>query len=258
MAAAGQILARCHAMLRAKARAGRHDRRARRGGREVHPLPGRRAGLQGLPRLPGLDLRVAELDGRARDPGRLRARARRRAVDRHRRGARRLGGRRRDHASRSATSRRSPRGCWRPRAAALFEAVEQCRRRQPPRRRLARRPGAGRGGRLLGDPLAGRPRHRPRDARGPADPELRRARHRPRARGGHGAGDRADGQRRRRTDVRMGRDNWAVYSQDGSLAAHFEHTVAVTAEGPRILTPWHLETGDDGLAAGQPLRAASS
>jgi methionyl aminopeptidase len=39
--------------------------------------------------------------------------------------------------------------------------------------------------------------------------------------------------------VRMGADNWAVYSQDGSLAAHFEHTVAVTADGPRILTPWH-------------------
>ena len=27
--------------------------------------------------------------------------------------------------------------------------------------------------------------------------------------------------------------------QDGSLAAHFEFTVAVTADGPRILTPWH-------------------
>jgi len=40
--------------------------------------------------------------------------------------------------------------------------------------------------------------------------------------------------------VRMGSDNWAVYSQDGSLAAHFEHTVAITPEGPRILTPWHL------------------
>jgi methionyl aminopeptidase len=39
--------------------------------------------------------------------------------------------------------------------------------------------------------------------------------------------------------VRMGSDNWAVYSQDGSLAAHFEHTVAIRAEGPRILTPWH-------------------
>jgi methionyl aminopeptidase len=39
--------------------------------------------------------------------------------------------------------------------------------------------------------------------------------------------------------VRMGDDHWAIYSQDGSLAAHFEFTVAVTAEGPRILTPWH-------------------
>jgi methionyl aminopeptidase len=39
--------------------------------------------------------------------------------------------------------------------------------------------------------------------------------------------------------VRMGDDGWAVYSQDGTLAAHFEFTVAVTADGPRILTPWH-------------------
>jgi methionyl aminopeptidase len=41
--------------------------------------------------------------------------------------------------------------------------------------------------------------------------------------------------------VRMGEDGWAVYSQDGSLAAHFEFTIAVTAGGPRILTPWHEE-----------------
>ncbi len=39
--------------------------------------------------------------------------------------------------------------------------------------------------------------------------------------------------------VRLGDDGWAVYSQDGSLAAHFEFTVAVTGDGPRILTPWH-------------------
>ena len=39
--------------------------------------------------------------------------------------------------------------------------------------------------------------------------------------------------------VRMGDDGWAVYSEDGSLAAHFEFTVAVTRNGPRILTPWH-------------------
>jgi methionyl aminopeptidase len=41
--------------------------------------------------------------------------------------------------------------------------------------------------------------------------------------------------------IRVGSDNWSVYSADGSLACHFEHTVAVTSEGPRILTPWHLE-----------------
>jgi methionyl aminopeptidase len=31
-------------------------------------------------------------------------------------------------------------------------------------------------------------------------------------------------------------DQWTVVSADGSLTAHFEHTVAVTADGPRILT----------------------
>jgi methionyl aminopeptidase len=39
--------------------------------------------------------------------------------------------------------------------------------------------------------------------------------------------------------VHMGDDGWAVYSDDGSLAAHFEFTVAVTENGPRVLTPWH-------------------
>ncbi|MBV8432568.1 MAG: type I methionyl aminopeptidase [Solirubrobacterales bacterium] len=39
--------------------------------------------------------------------------------------------------------------------------------------------------------------------------------------------------------VRIGDDHWSIYSQDGSLAAHFEFTVAITAAGPRILTPWH-------------------
>ena len=40
--------------------------------------------------------------------------------------------------------------------------------------------------------------------------------------------------------VRMGEDHWAIFSQDGSLAAHFEFTVAVGPAGPRVLTPWHL------------------
>jgi methionyl aminopeptidase len=37
-------------------------------------------------------------------------------------------------------------------------------------------------------------------------------------------------------DVYVHDDEWSISSVDESLAAHFEHTVAVTAEGPRILT----------------------
>ena len=36
--------------------------------------------------------------------------------------------------------------------------------------------------------------------------------------------------------VRGGDDGWAVYTEDGSLSAHCEHTVAITDNGPRILT----------------------
>ena len=39
-----------------------------------------------------------------------------------------------------------------------------------------------------------------------------------------------------RPDVVVEDDQWSISSADGSLSAHFEHTVAVTAEGPRILT----------------------
>lgn len=43
--------------------------------------------------------------------------------------------------------------------------------------------------------------------------------------------------------VRVADDHWSIFSQDGSLAAHFEFTIAITAEGPRILTPWHEASG---------------
>jgi methionyl aminopeptidase len=38
-------------------------------------------------------------------------------------------------------------------------------------------------------------------------------------------------------DIVVDDDQWSVYTADGSLSAHFEHTVAVTEAGPRILTP---------------------
>jgi methionyl aminopeptidase len=38
-------------------------------------------------------------------------------------------------------------------------------------------------------------------------------------------------------DIVLDDDQWSVYTADGSMSAHFEHTVAVTEAGPRILTP---------------------
>ena len=40
----------------------------------------------------------------------------------------------------------------------------------------------------------------------------------------------------RRTRVNILEDDWTAPTADGSLAAHFEHTVAITEQGPRILT----------------------
>lgn len=37
-------------------------------------------------------------------------------------------------------------------------------------------------------------------------------------------------------NIRTLRDGWTVVTADGSLSAHFEHTVGITAHGPRILT----------------------
>ena len=38
--------------------------------------------------------------------------------------------------------------------------------------------------------------------------------------------------------VRTLSDNWTVVTVDGSLCAHFEHTIAITEEGCEILTSW--------------------
>ncbi|MFL5712473.1 MAG: M24 family metallopeptidase, partial [Chloroflexota bacterium] len=37
-------------------------------------------------------------------------------------------------------------------------------------------------------------------------------------------------------DTRIEPDDWTVVTADGSLAAHFEHSIAITDDGPSILT----------------------
>jgi methionyl aminopeptidase len=38
-------------------------------------------------------------------------------------------------------------------------------------------------------------------------------------------------------EIEVGDDGWTITTADGSMSAHFEHTVAITGDGPRILTP---------------------
>ena len=39
-----------------------------------------------------------------------------------------------------------------------------------------------------------------------------------------------------RHEVRVLGDGWTAVTRDGSVSAHFEHTVAVTKDGPVVLT----------------------
>jgi hypothetical protein len=53
--------------------------------------------------------------------------------------------------------------------------------------------------------------------------------------------------------VKVLSDGWTAVTRDGSLSAHFEHTVAVTADGPLVLTARGSGPRRDGLAS--PVRA---
>jgi methionyl aminopeptidase len=37
-------------------------------------------------------------------------------------------------------------------------------------------------------------------------------------------------------DTQVLEDGWTVVTRDGSRSAHFEHTVAITPEGPEVFT----------------------
>jgi methionyl aminopeptidase len=37
-------------------------------------------------------------------------------------------------------------------------------------------------------------------------------------------------------DTQVLEDGWTVTTRDGSRSAHFEHTVAITPDGPEVLT----------------------
>ena len=52
-------------------------------------------------------------------------------------------------------------------------------------------------------------------------------------------------------------DGWTVVTSDGSLAAHWEHTIAVTSDGPRILTASREDVGREKSVLVSPSAASS-
>ncbi len=50
--------------------------------------------------------------------------------------------------------------------------------------------------------------------------------------------------------IRTLRDGWTVVTVDGALTAHFEHTVGITAQGPRVLTAQAGAVGAGSRVAG--------
>jgi methionyl aminopeptidase len=54
-----------------------------------------------------------------------------------------------------------------------------------------------------------------------------------------------------RAEVKVLGDGWTAVTKDGSLAAHFEHTVALTADGPLVLTALN---GSERAHASEPAR----
>ena len=50
-------------------------------------------------------------------------------------------------------------------------------------------------------------------------------------------------------EIRMLGDGWTVVTGDGRLSAQYEHTVAVTAGGCEILTPWHRYLNESAASA---------
>src|SRR3989441_7679469 len=53
-------------------------------------------------------------------------------------------------------------------------------------------------------------------------------------------------------EVRILDDGWTAVTRDGSLAAHFEHTIAITEDSPEVLTRRRAE--DPSVKAENPSR----
>ena len=126
--------------------------------------------------------------------------------------------------------------------AALYHGIDLARAGNETRDISHGGPGVCRGARLQRRARVYRARSRADYARRPPGAQLvavaapARARMAQRAAGaGHDVCAGADGQRRADRRPAVLDDHWTVVTADGSLCAHFEHTIAITPEGPPLI-----------------------
>ena len=127
IAAAGEILARCHEMLRARRARASPPRELDKAAESFIRSQGAEPAFKGYRGFPGSICASPNSMVVHGIPGSYALEPRRHPLGRHRRGARRLGGRRRDHAADRQRHAGGHAACSPPRAPSLFDAVEQCR-----------------------------------------------------------------------------------------------------------------------------------
>ena len=239
MRKAGRVVAEMHARIRDAIRPGvttgeldqvgpRRHRQARRS----LQLPE----LRRRPPVPGRHLRLAQRRDRPRHPRHVpparRATSSRSTAGRSSRATTATP----PSPPRSARSPRRPAGLIKVTEESLFAGIEQMvdgNRISDIGHAVQKR---GRGRRLRRGAGVHRPRHRHRHARDAPGAQLRRARQGRQAARRQRLRHRAHGQRRWARDRGCSTTAGACVTADGSLSAHFEHTIAITDNGPEILT----------------------
>ena len=255
MRRAGLVVGQTLQLIAQTVRPGHDDQGPGRAGRGAHPRQRRQAVVPGLPRLHRLAVHLGQRRGRARHPGLTgAARGRPLSIDC---GAIVDGW----HGDAAISVIVGGRGAGRAEDLALIDATEDS---------MWAGIAAARGGRAVCMPWAPlsrtasiaaperpaarvrhrrglrRPRHRHRDAHGPAGAQLRRPRQGPAAgRSGVTRRHRADGHPRHRRDHGCSRTTGRSSPPTARRAAHWENTVAVTDQGL-----WVLTALDGGRASG--------
>ena len=236
MRRAGKVVAEMHEATRAAAKPGVTTAELDQVAREVLERRGATSNFLGYHGFPAVICTSPNSMIVHGIPGRLRARGGGHPLHRLRGHHRGLPRRRRLHHGHRDHLQGGPEAARGDRAQPVGRDRADDQGQRPPRDRPGR-PEGGRGRRLQRGPRVRGPRHRDRHARAAPGPQL--LARQPGARRSRRATSSPSSPWSTRARPRpcCSTTSWSVVTADGSLSAHFEHTIAVTPDGPEVLHP---------------------